>query len=404
MYTAVMLLLPVIQLSSLPSAAFVNLFEQRSIECKLGSKHCNIPYRLFLPRQIDEQEFFPLVVWLHGSGSRGDDNIRQLQWIDEFILTTPDRQDDYNFFLLAIQVPESERNWCRQQLRPNETPDLLEPDMLHVVIKVIDDLIQLYRIDSNRIVATGVSMGSFGCWELGVRYPERFAGIAPISMAGGNIESMPRLKSVPLWAFNCSNDAASPLIHVEERIEAIKSSGGCSYLTIINSDQHDAWTAAFTKHHLLKWLLLQDRQSRSSGHWGYLDAVQLFVAGILENWSVSQIIFQSAMFVGIFILGMLIYLRCNATLSKTRIRSIAVRGGGAAYQVSNEMSNGVHIVRILWVALSVSCILLIFQLFPPLMLFIVWILDIRNWTWIAVWSLNILAIATLIGYHAWTNR
>ena len=284
-----------------------------------------ISYRLFVPRDINDNELYPLIIWFHGFKEKGNDTIQNLKWIDQLILTNAKQPERYRFFLLVLQIPENERVWHHNQLQPEADPESIEPDMLHCVIKVMDALLSKYPIDPNKIVASGVSMGGGACWEIGIRYPERFAGIAPISMSGGVLSAMCRLKDTPVWAFNCDHDNESPLYLVNERIAAINSSGGDARLTIINSDKHDAWTAAFQKYHLLDWLLAQDRSKLTSLNKPSVAFLFSLMMRMLENWTSYQLLAQICVVTSFTILISIII---RAFLRKTSTFNSNVKSNG----------------------------------------------------------------------------
>ena len=70
-----------------------------------------MPYRLFAPRGIVAGRTYPLVVFLHGAGGSGTDNIRQLQGANVFgalAWTLPEHQATHPAFVLA---PQTNVNW-----------------------------------------------------------------------------------------------------------------------------------------------------------------------------------------------------------------------------------------------------------------------------------------------------
>ena len=71
------------------------------------------------------------------------------------------------------------------------------------------DLIQKYRIDTNRVYLTGESLGGSGTWFLAAKYPDKFAAIAPMSGFTSHMDfidnSIDKLMNIPIWAFHGKN-------------------------------------------------------------------------------------------------------------------------------------------------------------------------------------------------------
>ena len=82
--------------------------------------------------------------------------------------------------------------------RPNELNALL------------DEIVEKYKVDQDRIYVTGLSMGGFGTWSLAAYAPERFAALVPIC-GGGEVISARRISHLPVWAFHGAKDAVVPL-------------------------------------------------------------------------------------------------------------------------------------------------------------------------------------------------
>ena len=119
---------------------------------------------------------------------------------------------------------------------------------------LLDEIIEKYNVDTDRVYLTGLSMGGFGSWALGCRNPERFAAIAPIC-GGGQPYVAGKLKDVPVWAFHGAKDPAVPIIMSEVMVRAINRAGGNAKLTTYPNAGHDSWTATYTNQELYDWFL-----------------------------------------------------------------------------------------------------------------------------------------------------
>jgi predicted esterase len=237
----------------------IDLFEPGEFIYSGGSyRYATFKYRLFVPRQLERGETYPLLLWTSGYGERGDDNFGQLMHLDR-VFYDRSHPEKYRFFVLAMQNPDGNIAWCKRAGAP--LPD--EPAT--VLMEILRTVIDRYPIDQDRIYLSGVSAGGSACWEIGLRYPNRFAAIVPLASAGanGNVERLARLKGTPIWAFHCRNDPSIPVEQVRETVEALKQIGGCEHLTEIDAVSHDCWTAAFRDYGAMEWML-----NHARGKWG----------------------------------------------------------------------------------------------------------------------------------------
>ncbi len=209
-------------------------------------------YRLFIPATGSPDARMPLIVWLHGRGESGADNVEQLQWLDQLFFTRPWKRERYPFYFLTVQCPEDNDFWT---LKNGAQGD----DMVNVVKAILDETLQDYPIDRARVCLAGLSSGGTGCWELARRYPQYFAAVAPLASEGEQKATIARLAQVPVWAFHCARDEGTPIAQVRTTVKALKQSGGIVHLTEVEADGHDCWSTAFADYHLLDWLLAQRR-------------------------------------------------------------------------------------------------------------------------------------------------
>ncbi len=216
-------------------------------------------YRLFVPRSLQPTKRYPLLIWLHGFGEAGSDNLLSLRHIEylafkDFYHTNPEQ---YQFFILVVQTTKDNPMWFKQSGR--EEPD----DILTVLVDILRKTMREYPIDPDRISVMGVSSGGNGCWELALRYPDLFASAVPISSRGGDESRADRLKNIPIWVFHNLDDQGTPMTGDEAMVAAVQAAGGNVHLTlpthIPELGRHDAWTDAFESHDILGWMLAQRR-------------------------------------------------------------------------------------------------------------------------------------------------
>ena len=197
-------------------------------------RQVRLKYLLYLPEGCAKRRAkFPLVLFLHGAGERGDD----LERVKVHGLPKIAAQGgDFPFIVVSPQCPAN--TWWSN--------DLLKA--------LIDEIVKRYPIDQSRIYATGLSMGGFGTWNLACEYPDLFAAIAPIC-GGGTPFMASRLKDTPVWAFHGRKDNVVPVKCSKEMVDAVKRAGGDAKLTVYPKADHDSWSRTYDNPELYKWLL-----------------------------------------------------------------------------------------------------------------------------------------------------
>lgn len=216
----------------------------------------SLPYRLLIPKDYDPQRKYPLILFLHGAGERGDDNESQLKHAEVLGLAA-DPNDPC--FLVAPQCPAGSKwvevPWSFNQ--PHRTPE--EPSRsMRLTLELLDQLERQYSIDPARRYATGLSMGGFGTFDLLVRRPHYFAAAVPIC-GGADDARAPQFAHVPIWIFHGSSDPAVPVLRSRSAFEALKAAGGDPRYTEYEGMGHNVWSRAYQEPELRAWLLRQRR-------------------------------------------------------------------------------------------------------------------------------------------------
>ena len=129
---------------------------------------------------------------------------------------------------------------------------------------LLDEIIEKYKVDQDRIYLTGLSMGGFGTWALAAHAPNRFAAIVPIC-GGGDPSRTKRIARIPAWVFHGGKDPTVPLEMSQKMVEALKKNGGDPKFTIFPDAGHDSWTQAYDTPELYEWLLQQKRMPKKPG-------------------------------------------------------------------------------------------------------------------------------------------
>ena len=212
------------------------------------TQHFDVNYLLFLPEGYDAkaEKRWPLILFLHGAGERGT-NVWKVatHGPPKNVKAHP----DFPFIVISPQCPE----------RQSGSKDVL--------LGLLDEITAKYAVDTKRIYLTGLSMGGYGTWDLGMAYPEKFAAIAPICGGGETMSVMrasrekgPALKSLGVWAFHGGKDPTVPLEESQRMVAALKKAGVEDVkLTVYPEAQHDSWTETYNNPELYDWLLKHER-------------------------------------------------------------------------------------------------------------------------------------------------
>jgi predicted peptidase len=195
---------------------------------------CNYP--LYLPADYGKsKDKWPLIMFLHGAGERGNklEDLKK-QGLPKMIA----QGKNFDFIIVSPQCPK----------------DIWWPEQTDILITLLDEIEAKYRVDTDRVYLTGLSMGGFGTWTLAEKYPKRFAAIAPIC-GGSEQYAATRLKKVPVWAFHGAKDNIVPLVRSQEMVDAVKKAGGDAKLTVYPEAEHDSWTETYNNPELYQWFL-----------------------------------------------------------------------------------------------------------------------------------------------------
>lgn len=185
----------------------------------------------------------PLVVFLHGSGERGADNIRQL-WLFPQLMVTKRYYAKFPCILLAPQCPEGS-NWIQHRTQ---------------VMQLIDDVARTYPVDRDRIYLTGLSMGGFGAWDLAAHYPDVFAAVVPVC-GGGDPATAQALVKVPVWAVHGDADQSVDVGATRRMITALRQVGATPEYSELPGVGHDSYHYAYDLHTgVLDWMFRQHKE------------------------------------------------------------------------------------------------------------------------------------------------
>lgn len=226
----------------------------------------SLPYRIHVPDDIAPGERVPLVLFLHGSGERGDDNVSQLIH-GAFDLLDFTRTTGNPAIILAPQCPADDR-WVDVEWRNRSHTMARAPTgSMDLVMALIDEVVDTHPVDAAQIYVTGLSMGGFGTWDILQRRPATFAAAIPIC-GGGDPSLAARIRGVSVWAFHGSDDTVVPLSLTTDMIRALKRAGGKPSYTEYGGVGHDAWTRTYASEDVLQWMFDQERPEPEDGDAG----------------------------------------------------------------------------------------------------------------------------------------
>lgn len=213
-------------------------FAQTEVTGKIETKMVTqkeLSYALHIPSSTKEKK--PLILFLHGSGEKGND-IEKVKVHGPFKYL---KTHDLDAYVLAPQCPENEY-WDSEVL-------------YRLILKIQKE----YNIDSNRIYLTGLSMGGWGAWNLAFEHPETFAALVPIA---GFVDRVPmiencKITTIPIRIFHGLLD---DVVDVNYSITIYKKLKACNAdikLTVFDDANHDSWTRVYDNKEIYDWMFQQ---------------------------------------------------------------------------------------------------------------------------------------------------
>jgi len=205
-----------------------------------GERDATMRYLLYLPAEYEakQTEQWPLVLFLHGSGEKGD-NIEKVKIHGPPKLVSQGKQ--FPFVLVSPQCPADTR-WNAEELA-----------------KLLDELTNTYRIDKQRLYVTGLSMGGSGTWSLVSACPDKFAAAMPLC-GRGDLESVAALAKTPIWVLVGAKDRSGTVQNCQEMAAALAAAGCEGRFTLYFQLPHDCWTVTYNNPETYEWLLSHKRQ------------------------------------------------------------------------------------------------------------------------------------------------
>lgn len=232
-------------------------FEARDVG---SDRRVKLPYRLMSPPNATNGKRYPLVLFLHGAGERGNDNEKQLlHGASEFAK----RRKDHPAFVLFPQCPSGKRwvesDWSLPSGR-DEFPTEPSPTMA-ATLALVDSLVSELPIDPERLYVTGLSMGGQGTWFAAVAPPKRFAAMLEVC-GGGDPSWAERYQGIPVWALHGQADNVVPISRAREMVVALTHAGHAPELRYVEYPGvgHNSWSPTYARDDVYRWLFSQRKQ------------------------------------------------------------------------------------------------------------------------------------------------
>jgi len=234
------------------------VFQNRAVTIGATEYH----FRVFTPKGWSKKKKAPVILFLHGAGERGDDNLAQAKvGIGPAILR---QQDSLPFIVVLPQCPRN-RWWT-------------EPEMQAQALSALDQTVKEFNGDPKRTYLTGLSMGGYGSWIMAAGNPSKFAAIAVVC---GGVRPPPRVNApqpsdglaaladpygavaakvgkTPVWVFHGGADPVVPVTESRKMVEAIKAAGGSVRYNEYEGIGHNSWDKAYAEAEIFPWMLAQE--------------------------------------------------------------------------------------------------------------------------------------------------
>jgi len=223
-------------------------------------------YRVWLPRHYTKVHHWPVILFLHGSGERGDDNLLQLS--SGLAPALEHFGDRYKAVIVFPQCRNGQEWYGEMELQ---------------ALGALEQSIREFHGDRRRVYVTGASMGGSGAWFL-ARHRRLFAAAVPVcgEIARDPADPFPvqpppdiarivgapdpyatlaaLIGNTPVWAFHGAIDDEVPVTESRNMVAALRRAGGRVTYTEYPGIGHDSWDRAYADPNMVRWLLQQRRR------------------------------------------------------------------------------------------------------------------------------------------------
>jgi predicted peptidase len=207
-----------------------------------GADGVESKYVVFVPHDYKGDKAYPLILFLHGAGSTGNDGEKQAKGA----LGQAIRKQAKTFPFLVVFPQSQKRSWKADSEDGKRA------------LAILAEVQKSYKVDDKRIYLTGLSMGGSGTWSLAAAHPEMWAAIVPLC-GGGNPETAVKIKHLPCWVFVGDQDKG-PYANNQVMVKALKTAGSSVRFEVYPGVGHNCWDRAYATPELYTWLLEHRRK------------------------------------------------------------------------------------------------------------------------------------------------
>jgi len=249
---------------ALPSCASARTHETGFLDRTLSLHGATYKYQVFLPDNWSRKQKWPIILFLHGAGERGNDGLLQTD-----VGLAHAIRDNRSRFPTVVVIPQClTDHWWTQ------------PEMEEMALAALAAATKEFKGDAKRTYLTGLSMGGFGSWDIATKYPGKFAAVVPIcggidlpehvrqmypEMAKSSYADDPKsyaevaqkIGKTPVWIFHGGADNTVPVDNSRKMNDALKAAGGNVRYTEYPGVGHNSWDKAYAEPELMTWLLSQ---------------------------------------------------------------------------------------------------------------------------------------------------
>ena len=215
------------------------------------SENDTLNYRILKPLNYDSTKQYPVHLFLHGAGERGNDNVSQLIHGSKLFLKKESREK-YNSWVIFPQAPKYDWWGYKDPYKLNY--NVKESKAMSLVVKLMDNFSKRNDVNQNKIYVSGLSMGGMGTFVILNLRPEMFAAATPICGDGDPSSVNNYAKKIPIWIFHGSDDTVVSPKKSLKMANAIIDAGGSPKITFYENVGHDSWNNAFAEEDFLKWI------------------------------------------------------------------------------------------------------------------------------------------------------
>lgn len=239
------------------------IFDKKTFKASDGYE---LNYRIHLPDDYSPDKEYPMLLFLHGAGAKGNDNEKQLtQGVQQMFTYSAGKVSDS--IVIAPQCPllsPDTAKWVNVSDWVSgcnyDSEKIAESQQMKAVVELLDYIRENYSTDESRWYVTGLSMGGFATWDMIVRHPELWAAAVPLC-GGADYRKASVIKDLPIWTFHGDEDPTVPIRGTEQMVNALKDAGSTTIkYNKLSGQKHDIWNGVYSYTIMWNWLYEQKKE------------------------------------------------------------------------------------------------------------------------------------------------